>query len=84
MSSKLKRFGISVVAIAGLALMGCGDDEDGFDSCPSEGIVCHNCAGSGDCDVTCGGGEVEYCGHWGWFDDPDLRCAFCGPPDLEL
>jgi hypothetical protein len=22
-------------------------------------------------------------GHFGYFDDPDQRCAFCAPPDFE-
>lgn len=48
------------------------------ESCP--GIICSNCAGSGDCDIQCPEGQIEYCGHYGYFDDPDLRCAWCGNP----
>lgn len=55
---------------AGIAACG-----EGGDSCP--GIVCSNCAASGDCDVTCAAGEQEFCGHFGYFDDPNLRCAWC-------
>jgi hypothetical protein len=70
---------ISVVAFLtfGLAtgIAACGDDSTGVgDSCP--GIVCSNCA-SDDCDVTCDAGETEFCGHFGFFDDPNLRCAWC-------
>jgi len=71
---------ISVVAFLtfGLAsgIAACGDD-DGTgigDTCP--GIVCSNCATSA-CDVDCAAGETEFCGHFGFFDDPTLRCAWC-------
>lgn len=46
------------------------------ESCP--GIICSNCAT--DCDIQCPEGQVEYCGHFGYFDDPDLRCTWCGNP----
>ena len=46
----------------------------GLDSCP--GITCNNCADAS-CDVTCNAGETEFCGHFGFFDDAGLRCAFC-------
>ncbi|MBN2498543.1 MAG: hypothetical protein JXR96_28385 [Deltaproteobacteria bacterium] len=67
----------SLGALAG-AIMSCGGDG----GCP--GIVCHDCGASGDCDVTCTGSDVEYCGHFGYFEDPDLRCAFCAPEDFEF
>ena len=47
----------------------------GLDSCP--GTVCTNCAASGDCNITCAAGEFEFCGAFGFFEDPGLRCAFC-------
>jgi hypothetical protein len=53
-----------------LATVSCSDD-----SCP--GIVCSDCSGSGDCDITCDAGEQEFCGNFGFFEDPTLRCAYC-------
>jgi hypothetical protein len=50
----------------------CGDG--GLDSCP--GVVCTNCAGA-DCNVNCNAGETEFCGAFGFFEDPSLRCAWC-------
>ncbi len=50
----------------------CGGE---LDSCP--GITCNDCGGFGDCDRDCSGDEFEFCGHFGFFDDPDLRCAWC-------
>jgi hypothetical protein len=50
----------------------CGGE---LDSCP--GITCNDCGGDGDCDRTCADDEFEFCGHFGFFDDPDLRCAWC-------
>ena len=64
-------FLITVAAAYGIAACGGG----ALESCP--GTVCTNCAASGDCDVTCAAGENEFCGHFGFFDDPGLRCAFC-------
>jgi hypothetical protein len=49
----------------------CGGE--GGDSCP--GIVCNNCAT--DCNITCAAGEQEFCGHFGYFEDPNLRCTWC-------
>jgi hypothetical protein len=74
----VKKWTISLlmaVVASGLALAPatCGDDDD--DGCP--GIVCSDCGLSGDCNVSCEAGEEEYCGHFGYFEDPDLRCAFC-------
>ncbi|RME19936.1 MAG: hypothetical protein D6806_17390 [Deltaproteobacteria bacterium] len=60
-----------------VTLAACGGEE----GCP--GKVCTNCAASGDCDVTCTGDDVEYCGHFGYFEDNNLRCAFCAPPDFQ-
>lgn len=51
----------------------CGGD--GLDSCP--GITCSDCGASGDCVVSCDANETEFCGHFGFFDDPSLRCAWC-------
>ncbi|MBW2702291.1 MAG: hypothetical protein JRF33_15840 [Deltaproteobacteria bacterium] len=68
---------VVVVVGLGLATVSCGDE-----GCP--GIVCSDCGMDGDCDVDCSGDQVEYCGHFGYFDDPDLRCAFCESPDFEF
>lgn len=70
----LALFGL--IASIGVGVSSCGGDDGG---CP--GIVCTDCGASGDCDVTCTGDDVEYCGSFGFFDDPDLRCAFCAPED---
>jgi hypothetical protein len=57
----------------GLAAAGCGDEDE---SCP--GIVCSNCAGSGDCDITCGSGQEEVCESLGNYGgDSNMRCAWC-------
>lgn len=69
--STLKLFGIALALAFGTAA--CGGE-----SCP--GIICSNCAASGDCDIQCPAGELETCGHFGYFDDPDLRCAYCSQP----
>jgi hypothetical protein len=50
----------------------CGGE---LDSCP--GITCNDCGAFGDCDRDCADDETEFCGHFGFFDDPDLRCAWC-------
>lgn len=63
---------IFTVALA-LGMSGCGSEK-----CP--GIICSDCAASGDCNIQCSTGEVQFCGHFGYFDDPDLRCAYCGEP----
>jgi hypothetical protein len=59
-----------------LGISACGGDEDG---CP--GIVCSSCAAGSDCNITCGAGENEFCGHFGFFEDPNLRCNFCDSRD---
>lgn len=56
-----------------LGIAACSDD--GGDTCP--GIICSDCSAGGDCNVTCDAGEQEFCGHFGFFDDPTLRCAWC-------
>lgn len=61
-----------------LALPSCG----GGGGCP--GIVCTNCGASGDCNIDCQAPDVEFCGAFGYFDDPGSRCAFCAPPDFQL
>ena len=66
------------VGFSVLAMLHCGSGEAG---CP--GKVCTDCGGSGDCDVTCQSPDVEFCGAFGYFDDPTLRCAFCAPPDFQ-
>jgi hypothetical protein len=68
-----------LIGLSGLGLLHCGDSSSG---CP--GIVCTDCGASGDCDVDeCQSPEVEFCGAFGYFDDPTLRCAFCAPPDFQ-
>lgn len=64
-------FVLTFAVSAGIAA--CGDSAG--DSCP--GIVCSDCSASGDCNVDCAAGETEFCGHFGYFDDPTLRCAWC-------
>ncbi len=59
-----------------LAAAGCGGDE--FGSCP--GTVCSNCAAGGDCNISCSPGQQQFCGHFGFFEDPNLRCAYCDTP----
>ena len=49
-------------------------DSGGLDSCP--GITCNDCADAS-CDVDCADDEFEFCGHFGFFDDQGLRCAWC-------
>lgn len=72
---------LCIIVLGLMMIVGCASGNgDGGGGCP--GTVCHDCSASGDCpDLDCAAGEVEYCGHFGFFDDPDLRCAFCGPPD---
>ena len=69
---------VVLCVVAALSFANCGGDE----GCP--GIVCSDCGASGDCDVTCTGDQVEYCGHFGLFEDQSLRCAFCESPDFEF
>ena len=71
-----------VAGILGMAVAGfvsCGGS--GEDSCASKGgVICTNCSSAGDCDMTCGAGESEYCVGLEYFgaDNPDeLRCTFC-------
>lgn len=64
-------FLLTIVAAFGTAACGGGS----LESCP--GNVCTNCAASGDCSITCAADEFEFCGAFGFFDDPGLRCAFC-------
>ena len=63
-------FLLTLVAAFGVAACG-----GGLESCP--GTICSNCAASGDCDITCDADEFSFCGHFGFFEDPGLRCAFC-------
>ena len=65
-------FVLTFIVACGFAACGGG----GLESCPGSGVVCSNCA-SGDCNIQCSAGEQEFCGHFGFFDDPGLRCAFC-------
>ncbi len=53
----------------------------GLDSCPGSGVICTNCAASGDCNIQCESNENSFCGHFGFFDDPGQRCAFCDTRD---
>jgi hypothetical protein len=72
----LLTFAVSLLTFAvAFGIAACGDSEGIGDSCP--GIVCNDCGASGNCDVTCSAGEEEFCGHFGFFDDPTLRCAWC-------
>ena len=71
-------FVLSFALTTGIAA--CGGD-GALESCPSSGVVCSNCAGSGDCNIQCDAGENSFCGHFGFFDDPGQRCAFCDPRD---
>lgn len=75
----MKKLLLSIaVALSVVALVHCGDDEGG---CP--GRVCTDCGGFGDCDLTCESPDVNFCGAFGYFDDPGLRCTFCAPPDFQ-
>lgn len=71
---------VSTFGLAVFAGYACGGGEDG--GCP--GKVCFDCA-SQDCAVgPCPEGELEFCGHFGyWPDDETKRCAFCESPDFE-
>jgi hypothetical protein len=68
-----------VICVSALGMFSCGGSSEG---CP--GLVCNDCGGSGNCDVDCQPPDVEFCGAFGYFDDPGLRCAFCAPEDTEL
>lgn len=61
-----------LTAAVSLGIAACGDSSN---VCP--GIVCSDCSAGGDCNVDCAAGETEFCGHFGYFDDPTLRCAWC-------
>lgn len=51
----------------------CGSSSGG---CP--GITCTNCSASGDCNITCGAGQVEVCESLANFGgSASLRCAHC-------
>lgn len=78
---KSKLFAIAFVLtfIVAYGLAACGGG--GLESCPSDGVVCTNCAASGDCNIQCSTGENSFCGHFGFFDDASLRCAFCDSRD---
>ena len=65
----------TLICIFAFTMIGCGDDE----GCP--GMVCTNCAASGDCTLECPSPQLQYCGAFGYFDDPGLRCAYCGPAE---
>jgi hypothetical protein len=75
----MRKSGFLLLA-AGVALgtaaigLACG----GGDSCP--GLVCSDCSGSGDCNISCTAPEVQYCGNFGLSTDPTYRCTYCGPP----
>ena len=63
--------GLTVAAAWGISACGGGE----LDSCP--GIICSDCSASGDCNASCAAGETEFCGHFGFFEDPNLRCNWC-------
>lgn len=75
----ISRLGLAIAAvvlIAGVSLGSCGDS--GADACP--GIICNNCAASGDCNIECPAGQQETCvglEFFGGTNPDDLRCAFC-------
>ena len=75
---KAKLFALTL--ILGFSVMYACGGGGALESCPSSGVVCNNCA-SGDCDIQCQANEQEFCGHFGFFDDPGLRCAFCDTRD---
>ncbi|MDH3497880.1 MAG: hypothetical protein OER21_14055 [Gemmatimonadota bacterium] len=66
-------FVLTIAAAYGIAACGGG----ALESCPSSGIVCTNCAASGDCNIQCAADEFSFCGNFGFFEDPGARCAFC-------
>lgn len=70
---------VIALCLSGLAMLHCGDSENG--GCP--GLVCSNCGPLGDCDIDCQPPDVEFCGAFGYFDDPGLRCAFCAPEGFQ-
>lgn len=68
----------AIVAVVIFTFASCGDAES--DCADAGGIICNDCSGSGDCDITCGAGEAETCVGLEFFggDNPEgLRCAFC-------
>lgn len=70
--------GVAVVALAAGSLSSCGDESDGCDDVG--GLICNDCSGSGNCDISCSGGESETCVGLEFFGEDnadDLRCAFC-------
>ena len=75
----MKKFWMSIAAaIASLAMIHCGGSDGG---CP--GMVCTSCGAFGDCDLDCTPPELNFCGAFGYFDDPGLRCSFCAPEDFQ-
>ena len=79
----MKKLRIAALLLAGAGVLGlgltrCSDDQ----GCP--GKVCSNCAASGDCDLTCAPPQVNFCGHFGLFEDQRLRCSFCERPDFQF
>jgi hypothetical protein len=66
-------FLLSFAVATGIAACGGG----ALESCPSDGVICSSCAAGGDCNITCDEGETGFCGHFGFFDDPNTRCTFC-------
>ncbi len=77
----MQRSVLSMIALL-LLLLGVTTCGDGGDKCP--GRVCTNCSGSGDCNMTCTPPQVNFCGHFGLFEDPNLRCTFCESPDFKF
>jgi hypothetical protein len=67
-------------AVMACAFVSCGE-ATGADGCSDAGgIICNNCSSAGDCDITCGAGQDEYCvglQYFGGENPDDLRCAFC-------
>ena len=75
----IKRLALPIAAVLltmGISLASCGDS--GADACP--GIICNNCAASGDCNIECSSSQQETCvglEFFGGSNPDDLRCAFC-------
>ena len=77
--SKLFATAFVLTCIVAYGVASCGGGS--LESLPSSGVICTSCAASGDCDIQCSAGEQSFCGHFGFFDDPGLRCAFCDTRD---
>ena len=67
-------FVVVLVGIGTVSASGCGSDSS--DGCP--GIICTNCSGSGDCNITCGANQSQVCESLANYGgSPTERCAWC-------